>query len=308
MPMDWCRIRSLRWNRMWSRHFSGRIADPRCETFLDDSSLPIIKESAYRIIMYVSLKDVTLLRSIIDGDAALKIINGIRDSIQGLLKEYKGSEVIKDNSKLIVSFVSAASAVLCAHEIQDTVKAYFDNGHYTNHNIKISLCAGLPVTSQNGLFGEAVQLAERLCEVSNHNQIVVSSAVKELYNNEKLDGLLNEKQFQTLSPDDEGFVNQLTEITNAIWNDPKFEVGFFGKQIGLSRSRFYRKISAITGLSPNNFIMAFKLKRALKLIEAKKGNITQIAFETGFNSPSYFSKCFQKRYGLLPSQLVSKLA
>jgi AraC-like DNA-binding protein len=65
----------------------------------------------------------------------------------------------------------------------------------------------------------------------------------------------------------------------------------------------------LTGKSPNNFISDYRLKRALALLKTNRGNISEIAFETGFSSPSYFSKCFQKRYGHLPSDyLLVKVA
>lgn len=287
--------------------FLGRIEDPKSDNFLDETKQPIIDESAFRIIMYISLKDLVLLKSTVDIDSAFKIINASRDAIQKSLNRYKGREVIKDNKRLIISFTSAANAVMCALEIQNEVKSSFQNNKYSGFNIRISLSAGIPVTGQNELFGETLQLAERLCEVANQQQVVISSEVKEAYNNEILNGLPKEISVQSLSSDDENFINKLIDTTELIWNDPEFDVGNFGKQVGLSRSQFYRKISSITGLSPNDFIKEFRLKKALNLIENQKGNVAQIAYETGFNSPSYFSKCFQKRYGVLPSNLVSKL-
>ena len=288
--------------------FLGRIEDPQSDNFLDETKHPIIDESAFRIIMYISLKDIVLLKSTIDNDSAIKIINASRDIIQKSLNRYKGREVIKDSKRLIISFTSAASAVMCALEIQNDVKSTLSNNISQGISVKISLSAGTPVTGQNELFGETIQLAERLCEIANQQAVVISSEVRDVYNNEILDGLSTESPVQTLSTADEKFIDRLIEATESIWNDPAFDVGNFGKQVGLSRSQFYRKISSITGLSPNDFIKEFRLKKALNLIEKKQGNVSQIAFDTGFNSPSYFSKCFQKRYGVLPSNLVSKFA
>ncbi|MCK5368122.1 MAG: DUF4242 domain-containing protein [Cyclobacteriaceae bacterium] len=288
--------------------FLGRIEDPQSNKFLDDTNQPIIDEPAYRIIMYICLKNIIVLKSTIDTNKANEIINSVRDTIQKSLNRYKGREVKKDRKRLIISFTSAASAVMCALEIQNEVKPILSKGIDSTFDIKMSLSAGSPVTGQNELFGETVQLAERLCEVANQEQVVISSNVKEVYNNEILDGLPKEIPAQTLSPNDENFINKLINTTETIWDDPQFDVGVFGRQVGLSRSQFYRKISSITGLSPNDFIKEFRLKKALNLIEKQKGNVAQIAFETGFNSPSYFSKCFQKRYGVLPSNLVSKIS
>lgn len=111
-----------------------------------------------------------------------------------------------------------------------------------------------------------------------------------------------------MSTDDEEFINKLVDATESIWNDPKFDVGVFGRQVGLSRSQFYRKVSSITGLLPNDFNRNFRLNKVLNLITNQKGNVAQIAFETGFNSPSYFSKCFLKRYGELPSNVFARIS
>lgn len=287
--------------------FLGRIEDPQSNSFLDDTKQPIINESAYRIIMFISLKELLLLRSTIDAKSAVKIINDKRDIIQNSMNRYNGREVIKDSKRLIISFTSAASAVMCALEIQNAANSSSIGWPVSAFSIKISLTAGTPVTYQNRLFGEAVQLAERLCEVAKMEQVVISSEVRDTYNTEILEGLAREIPVQMLSPDDENFINNLVVVTESIWNDPQVDVGAFGKRLGLSRSQFYRKISSITGLSPNDFIKEFRLQKALHLIEKQRGNISQIAFETGFNSPSYFSKCFQKRYGILPSDLLSKV-
>jgi AraC-like DNA-binding protein len=65
----------------------------------------------------------------------------------------------------------------------------------------------------------------------------------------------------------------------------------------------------LTGKSPNTFIKDYRLNEAVKLLNKNAGNISEIAFETGFSSPSYFSKCFQKKYGHFPSgYLLSKTA
>ena len=72
----------------------------------------------------------------------------------------------------------------------------------------------------------------------------------------------------------------------------------------MSRSGLYRKMTALTGLSANNFIQEFRLQKALKLFRNKQGNVTEVAFESGFSSTSYFTRSFQKRFGASPAQLL----
>jgi AraC-like DNA-binding protein len=58
---------------------------------------------------------------------------------------------------------------------------------------------------------------------------------------------------------------------------------------------------SLTGKSPNSFIKEYRLNKALTLLSKTNENISQVAFETGFSTPAYFSKCFEKAFGVLPS-------
>jgi AraC-like DNA-binding protein len=283
--------------------FLGRIEDPKSDFFLDGTNQPIINEPAFRIIMYICLNDLLLLKSVFGKNAAFKIINPARDTIQKSIIHHNGREVIKDSRRLVISFTSASNALTCAFDIKDELKKASGFGPEIARKINISISAGTPVTEQNGLFSETVQLAEWLCEIANRQHVVISSEANEVYKNEIFDETPMHSSVQVLSADDEWFIRSLAPLTDTILDDPNFDVGLFSNKVGLSRSQLYRKLTAITGMSPNEFIKEIRLKRALRLIEKKKGNIAQIAFGAGFNSPSYFSKCFQNRFGILPSEI-----
>ena len=72
----------------------------------------------------------------------------------------------------------------------------------------------------------------------------------------------------------------------------------------MSRSKLYLKIKALTGYSTSEFIRTIRLKRAVQLLEKSDYTIKEIMFMTGFNTASYFSKCFKKLYGVVPSEYV----
>ncbi|MCK0123906.1 helix-turn-helix transcriptional regulator [Gelidibacter sp. F2691] len=61
----------------------------------------------------------------------------------------------------------------------------------------------------------------------------------------------------------------------------------------------------LVGKSPNIFLRDYRLNKALELLENRRENISEIAYQTGFSSPAYFSKCFHKKYGILPSNFRS---
>jgi AraC-like DNA-binding protein len=74
--------------------------------------------------------------------------------------------------------------------------------------------------------------------------------------------------------------------------------------MGMSKSTLYRTCRELTRLSPNALLQEFRLTQSLALLRSQARNIAQTTFDTGFSSPSYFSKCFQKRFGLLPLAYV----
>jgi signal transduction histidine kinase/DNA-binding response OmpR family regulator len=103
---------------------------------------------------------------------------------------------------------------------------------------------------------------------------------------------------------DEKFMIRAMDIIEKSMSNPEFGVNIFGKEIGMSHSQLYRKIHALTNFTPVELIRIMRLKRAASLLKQKYGNISEVAYETGFNSPSYFSDCFQKQFGKSPTEFI----
>lgn len=85
--------------------------------------------------------------------------------------------------------------------------------------------------------------------------------------------------------------------------DENLSVETLAHEMNLSREQCYRKIIALTGLAPSVFIRKIKLQRASQLLRAKWGTVSQVAYETGFENLSYFSKAFKEEFGKLPSEV-----
>lgn len=100
----------------------------------------------------------------------------------------------------------------------------------------------------------------------------------------------------------ERFLNRALEFIEEHLSDSNLSVEEFGKEIGMSRVQLHRKLKALTTLSATEFIRTIRLKHAARLIDQNYGNVAEIAYEVGFNSPSYFAECFQKQFGKLPSK------
>lgn len=77
-------------------------------------------------------------------------------------------------------------------------------------------------------------------------------------------------------------------------------------QLHMSRSILFKKIKAITGMTPNNFIKTMRLRKAAELLVQGRHKINEICWTVGFNTPSYFSKCFHKHFGMNPNEFAAK--
>ncbi len=89
-------------------------------------------------------------------------------------------------------------------------------------------------------------------------------------------------------------------------DDPELSVEKLADQMATNRSHFQRKVKTITGLSPSEIIRTIRLEKANELLLNKNGNITEIAYQTGFSSQSYFTKCYTQHFGISPTQMLQK--
>ncbi|MGC3943886.1 MAG: ATP-binding protein [Chryseolinea sp.] len=105
---------------------------------------------------------------------------------------------------------------------------------------------------------------------------------------------------------DEKFLTKvLTFIENQISNE-RLSIDQLSREVGYSNMHFYRKVKALTGQTPSQFVRAIRLKRAAQMLKAKSDNVTQIAYAVGFSSPPHFIKCFKNEFGVTPGQFAER--
>ena len=229
----------------------------------------------------------------------------LHNGISKVLKSFKAKIVLHNDNTYHVVFNSVSNCVFCALKIQSKFKYITPKFDLPNRKLKIGIGCGIPVTDKNSIFEEAIELTTRMCEIVK-DQIVISNEIKSLYESENRNSFINKDHFRTLKPTEEKFLNTLMNYVENVWNDSKFNVDDLSKSLGYSKSQVYRKLMSLTGKSANNFIREFRLHRALTLLHEQKGNISEVAFATGFNSAAYFSKCFLNKYGILPSKYIQQ--
>jgi DNA-binding response OmpR family regulator len=101
---------------------------------------------------------------------------------------------------------------------------------------------------------------------------------------------------------DEMFLQRAISIADKHISEEDFSVTVFTEEMNMSRSTLFRKLFALTGQSPVEFINTMRLKRAAGLLRKNAGNVTAVALEVGFSNPSYFARIFKKQFGIAPKK------
>ena len=105
---------------------------------------------------------------------------------------------------------------------------------------------------------------------------------------------------------DQEFIKKIQEIIELQLNDENFSIDVLATEMHMSRSNFYRKLKALSGMSPNDYLKNCRLNKAAQLL--KEGyRVTEVFERTGFGSSSYFAKCFKAKFGVLPKDYTESL-
>lgn len=217
-----------------------------------------------------------------------------RELVLNYASKHKGRHVkLTGEDGLVNVFDHVEDALQCAKEIRkELLKSK------KTISFRLGLAAGQPVTENNEFIEDTMRLAKRLSAVAEDGSVFLSSLFGEL-----TEDLEKEKKMRTLTVAEESFLGQCFTTLDRELSNENFSIESLVKSVGMSRAQLYRKIQSLSGRAPNALIRDLRLEKARSLLKRKKGNISEVAFEVGFNNPSYFSKCFATRYGCLPSQL-----
>ncbi len=279
--------------------FLGRIADPNDVSDGLTPDLKIFNDPAFRIILVSTTIPESLLKHSLGSDKARRLIALYHEIMRKQLSIHQGREVELKGGGFVASFVSVNQAVDCCFAVMNDL-------HIAGEliDLRIGLNAGMPVNKSKELFGDTVQMARYLCGIGKENQLVVASIIREIYKADQNDRLSD--SFIYISPADENFLQLLMETLAKNWQDPQFGVMDFCDQMSMSKSKLYRKCTELTQMSLNELLRDYRLNQALHLLKTDR-NIAQTTFDCGFNSPSYFTKCFQQRYGVQPLVYAKEL-
>ena len=102
---------------------------------------------------------------------------------------------------------------------------------------------------------------------------------------------------------DQAFLEKLRQVVEQEIENENLSVEDVARYMNMSRSQLHRKLSAITAQSAGEFLRNYRLDRAMELLRAQTGNVSEIAWRVGFSNPKYFSTTFKERFGVSPSEV-----
>lgn len=140
----------------------------------------------------------------------------------------------------------------------------------------------------------------RVLETKINNIIITRQMLKERFKKELAFGI----EDITITSLDEQFISRVVKLIEENIGNPEFNVDSIIRKINMSRSPFFRKIKAITGQTPSEFLRFFKLKRGAQVLLKSGKTIAQVAYEMGYSSPKIFRAHFKKQFGQTPSEYI----
>ncbi|MBS0000232.1 MAG: DUF4242 domain-containing protein [Cyclobacteriaceae bacterium] len=260
-------------------------------------------DTGYRYILTLNIIANTGISDWIDFDQ-LRLPKRPKSKALQIIGETDGKEIRTGGfDNIIAVFETPEKALRCAHKIQTEFLDHTRDGskkYDISFNMGISV--GQPLTEKEGFFVKAIQMSKRLCLIAGDKEIITSRLFEELCDTNEI--VKRHIHLRTIKPSEQEFLDNFLDIADDRISDHTFGVNFLSQDMGVSQPQLYRKVIAITGRSPVSFIREIRLNKALSLIREKKYNLSEIALEVGYNSPSYFSKCFHERFGIKPSRIA----
>lgn len=146
-------------------------------------------------------------------------------------------------------------------------------------------------------FSAEVLIAHIVSLLANRQKLKEAFAAEKQQTNESYE------QGKKLSTPDKMFMDTLRQAILKNMSNTKLKMDDLGADMGISRVQLYRKVKAMTGMSPVELLKEMRLQRAMKLLKATDKTVAEVAYEVGFGTPGYFSSCFKKQYGKYPTDI-----
>ncbi len=218
--------------------------------------------------------------------------------VNRLIEKYHGEITRRpQDDETMASFLLASDAMIAAMAIANLLHSIPDNFEY-----RLALVSGNPVDeSGTNLFEETKKRLCILCQIGLSKVVYLDANTQALSRQESNTPKVKHTDVKIVDAHDFSFCEKLSQILNNELNNPDFRSDELCHLLGLSKAQTYRKIKALTGMSPNTLIRELRLRKSLKALKNNHKTVAEIAYDIGFNSPTYFTRVFRNRYEVLPT-------
>jgi signal transduction histidine kinase/ligand-binding sensor domain-containing protein/DNA-binding response OmpR family regulator len=141
-----------------------------------------------------------------------------------------------------------------------------------------------------------------LLKANINNLLKSRSKLREKYSSE----LMIKPRDIVIESRDGELLTKLIEIIENNMHETEFDVKTLADEAGLSRMQLYRKLKALINKTPHELINTFRMERAAQILIQKQMTVSEVAYEVGFNTPKYFSRCFKEQFGMLPTKYIKE--
>ncbi|MEN8250777.1 MAG: nickel-binding protein [Bacteroidota bacterium] len=223
------------------------------------------------------------------------------EEIHEIIIKNNGVIIPEPDNQIMVSFIYATDAISCAASIKKILGSKKDAIEFN-----LAVVSGRPVDEEGDNFFEETKLKVNiLCSLGLSRKMYLDSATNLLSDKESPERKEDQPgDFTLVKDEDLKLLMELSETINSNFNRSGFKSEDLTALLGLSKSQAYRKIKFLTGMAPNQLIQEFRLQKAISHIMKSKKTMAEIAYESGFNSPTYFTRVFKKRFGISPTDFA----
>jgi AraC-like DNA-binding protein len=222
------------------------------------------------------------------------------EEIYGLIEQHDGVLILEPCNEFMVSFIYASDAISCANSIKNMLHSSQEKLEFI-----MAISSGRPVDEQGeNMFEETKKKVKSLCSLGLSRRIYLDKESQVLSDKEQRTLEMSQNGFAVV---DSGNVKLALELSSVLTGNlihSNFSSLALSRRLGLSKSQMYRKIKSMTGMAPNQLIQESRLQNALYYLGQGKKTIAEIAYESGFNSPTYFTRVFKKRFEISPSNFT----
>ncbi|MDG2194583.1 MAG: DUF4242 domain-containing protein [Polaribacter sp.] len=264
--------------------FLGRVKDPFNK---EDEVLKLIEEPAFRFIMAINF---------LEDNHHIQINKIFSNTLKQLVKKHNGTIVESTKGTFLTIFTTAQSAIDCA-------KSLMKFSSNNTLSLQIGLSCGNPVDDAQIIFEKVIIEAKNLCLASRRGEIVMSSAIKKMY--QKSNTPLNTIDFKVLKSVDINFLSEFLVFLSDHWHKPSLKTQDCCTYLRISSSSLHRKMINSLGVTFTVLLREYRLKKSIEMFP-KFNTIAEVSYDIGFNSPEYFRKCFRDFFGISPSNYIKQ--